>query len=140
VALHFTEAARPVVLLGSRADIDVNRAVAGPKGILDLAGRTSVAEAMFVVANAALVVCNDSMTLHLASAFKTPNVAIFCATVPAFGFAPWRNRAIVIEKQGLSCRPCRRHGGRRCPTGTEACMREIDPEEVIRAAETLLRS
>jgi heptosyltransferase-2 len=66
-------------------------------------------------------------------------VAVFCATCPSFGFGPWQNpRAVVVEKQGLDCKPCSRHGGPRCPTGTRACMDGLPPEAVIAAAEEVL--
>jgi len=138
VARFFKKNGFTVILLGAESDREVNARVADGLDIIDLAGKTSVADAMYVVKYSRLVICNDSMTLHLASAFKVPNVAIFCATAPEFGFSPWRNHAIVVEKKGLSCKPCRRHGSKRCPTGTEACMKELLAEDVIQAAKTLL--
>lgn len=105
--------------------------------VLNLAGKTSIGEMVWITKRAKVVICNDSMALHMASALKVPNVAIFCSTIPAFGFGPWKNRAIVVEKE-LHCRPCGRHGKRECPEGTEACMREITPEQVLKAVETLL--
>jgi heptosyltransferase-2 len=130
----------PVVLLGGPGDRAVNQEVARGLTALDLAGETSVAEAMTVVREAALVVCNDSLALHLASAFKVPCVAVFCATSPAFGFGPWRNRALVVERDDLPCKPCARHGGRSCPTGTNACMQGLPATRVIAAIETLVGS
>jgi len=41
-------------------------------------------------------------------------------------------------QRDLSCRPCASHGGRRCPLGTEDCIRQISPDAVLRAAEKLL--
>jgi heptosyltransferase-2 len=116
----------------------VSAKVAGGTEVIDLTGKTDIAETMYIVKNARLIVCNDSMALHMASAFKVPNVAIFCATSPQFGFGPWKNRAVVVEKKDLTCRPCRRHGGRSCPTGTEACMKDLSPDEVIGAIKSLL--
>jgi heptosyltransferase-2 len=85
-------------------------------------------------------VCNDSVALHVGSALKVPTVAVFCATSPRFGFGPWRNRATVVEHSELSCKPCRRHGSPRCPTGTEACMRDVKAERVLAAASGLLEA
>jgi heptosyltransferase-2 len=127
-----------VILLGAASDKAVNAKVANGLEVLDLAGTTSISDAMYIIKHARLVVCNDSMALHMASAFKIPNVAIFCATSPHFGFHPWKNRAIVVEKDDLPCKPCCRHGGRRCPTGTEACMTELSHDRVIGAARDLL--
>jgi heptosyltransferase-2 len=77
------------------------------------------------------------MVLHMASAFKVPTVAIFCATSPSFGFGPWKNRALVVEDEQLQCKPCSRHGTRKCPLGIETCMK-LPAERVIEAADSLL--
>lgn len=127
-----------VVLVGAKSDKEVCAEVAQGLDVLDLSGKTGISEVMYVMKNAAIAICNDSMSLHMASAFKVPNVAVFCATSPEFGYGPWKNNAIVVEKEGLSCKPCRSHGSNKCPTGTEACMRDLSPEKVIDAARTLL--
>lgn len=139
VAEHFRKHGYSVALLGGPEDHVVNRQVAEGLDIVDLAGRTTVVEAMALVRQARILVCNDSMALHMASAFKIPCVAVFCATCPSFGFGPWQNpRAVVVEKQGLDCKPCRRHGGSTCPTGTRACMDSLPPDTVIAAAAEVL--
>lgn len=139
VAAHFLSQGYAVVLLGGPEDREVNRKVADGLPVVDLAGTTSVGEAMAIVRQARLMVCNDSMALHMASAFGIPCVAVFCATCPSFGFGPWQNpRAVVVEKKGLGCKPCARHGGKTCPTGTRACMEALLPAEVIAAADRAL--
>jgi heptosyltransferase-2 len=75
--------------------------------------------------------------VHLAVARGTPVVAIFGPTVPQQGFAPYTNRARIVERP-LSCRPCGRHGSVRCPIGTHACMREISAAQVQDAVLQLL--
>jgi heptosyltransferase-2 len=139
VAGHFIDQGYTVALLGGPADRVVNQQVAQNLQIIDLAGETCVADAMAIVQNARLMICNDSMALHMASAFRIPCVAVFCATCPSFGFGPWQNpRAVVVEKQGLACKPCARHGGHTCPTGTRACMESLLPEEILAAANKVL--
>jgi heptosyltransferase-2 len=63
--------------------------------------------------------------MHMAVAVGTPVVAIFGATVPAFGFGPSGPFDIVVETLGLKCRPCSIHGGERCPIKTFECMKDI---------------
>jgi lipopolysaccharide heptosyltransferase II len=139
VAAHFIAQGYAVALLGGPADRTVNQRVANKLGVIDLAGETSVAEAMAIVQHARIMICNDSMALHMASTFRIPCVAIFCATCPSFGFGPWQNpRAVVVEKKDLSCKPCARHGGHTCPTGTRACMETLLPEEILAAANKVL--
>lgn len=90
------------------------------------------------VSKCAGVVCHDSLLLHLASAFKRPTVAIFCSTVPEFGFGPWQNpRAKIVQVDGLSCKPCGRHGHASCPTGTWACARELPAVRVLQALDSV---
>lgn len=109
-----------------------------PTSVSNVCGSTSLQELIALVGRAKAVVCNDSLALHLASSAKVPTVAVFCATSPLFGFGPWKNRAIVVEKTDLFCKPCRRHGSRRCPTGTRACMESVTSDMVLDAFDHLL--
>jgi heptosyltransferase-2 len=141
VASHFLAEGYLVALLGGPEDREVNRRVAHQMDVIDLAGHTTIAEAMAIVQRSRITICNDSMALHMASAFGTPCVAVFCATCPSFGFGPWQNpNAVVVEKKELPCKPCARHGGKSCPTGTRACMEELLPEEVIAATQRVIKS
>jgi len=102
-----------------------------------LAGRTDLATLVAVIDRLALLVANDSAPMHIACARGVPVVAVFCATTPALGYGPWGPRAAVVEAD-LACRPCARHGGRRCPRGTEDCMRLVAPAVVLAAARAAL--
>ena len=73
---------------------------------------------------------NDSAPLHIGVAMRTPVAAIFGATVPEFGFAPYGEHDIVIETKELDCRPCAIHGGTVCPIGTFVCMKNIEARMV----------
>lgn len=108
--------------------------------VSNMCSATTLLELIYLVSKARAVVCNDSLALHLASATKVPTVAVFCATSPLFGFGPWKNRAIVVEKAGLFCKPCRRHGSRRCPTGTNACIDGVSSSMVTAAFDDLFVS
>jgi heptosyltransferase-2 len=74
--------------------------------------------------------------MHIAVARRVPAVAVFCATTPDLGFYPYTSNAIVLGKN-LLCRPCGSHGGRRCPLGSEDCIRQIQPEKVLEAVDKL---
>lgn len=126
-AEHILSKGLNIVLLGSKEDKGVCSKVAFTEKILDLSGKTSIEEAIYVVSRAKLIVCNDSMSLHMGSALRVPTVVAFCATVPEQGFGPWMNRSIIIEKK-LKCRPCGRHGARKCPLGTDECMSGLFPK------------
>lgn len=140
VAEHFVACGKNVVVVGGPDEVAVAGRVADGLPVENVAGQSSIGELLALIKSAALVVCNDSMALHVASAFKIPSVPIFCATSPLFGFGPWRTRSSIIEMEGLPCKPCRRHGSNRCPTGTESCMKDVPASRVIDAAERLLNS
>jgi hypothetical protein len=91
-----------------------------------------------LIARAAALVTNDSAPLHLATAVGTPVVALFGPTVPAFGFGPRGLDDVVLEHDGLACRPCSAHGPRRCPLGHHRCMRELPPGAVAAALAAVL--
>lgn len=127
------------VLLGARGDgayaEEIHRA-AGGAGI-NLVGKTDLRLLVAAIDRSAVLVANDSAPVHIAAARQTPVVAIFGPTMPEQGFAPYTERARVVQRQ-LPCRPCGRHGAVRCPLGTHACMREIDVADVQQAVRELL--
>jgi len=133
VARHFAQSGKKIVLMGGAADRAVCAEINKQGEFLDYSGRLSLSDTLYLMEHSRLLVCNDSMALHMASAFKIPTVVIFCATSPEFGFGPWENpNSAVVQDDTLRCKPCRRHGSNRCPNGTEACM-TIPAKEVIHA-------
>jgi heptosyltransferase-2 len=132
------EGARCVVLGGPEdvALAEEIRARAGG-GVTVLAGRTDLETLVAVIDRLAVLVANDSAPMHVAGARDVPVVAVFCATTPALGYGPYGPRAAVVEAD-LACRPCGRHGGRRCPRHTEDCMRLVSAEQVLAAVRALL--
>ena len=127
-----------VVVTGAPSDAEACVEVASGLNVANLCGETTLDDLTALVRWSRGLVCNDSMTLHIASALGVPTVVVFCATSPAFGFGPWKNRAVVVEKRDLFCKPCRRHGSRSCPTGTRACMTGVAAEEVFAALQSLV--
>ncbi|HTN72542.1 MAG TPA: glycosyltransferase family 9 protein, partial [Methylomirabilota bacterium] len=128
-----------VLLFGGPEDVEINSRIQGLCGTaaMNLAGKLSLRELPAAVSLCKVFITNDSGPMHVAVARGVPTVAIFCATTPSLGFYPYSSRAVVLEKN-LACRPCSSHGGRRCPLGTEDCIRLIQPEQVAKAAEKFL--
>lgn len=130
-----------VVLVGGREDEELCRelaAMAGGKAIATAAGKLTLLQSASLIKRSRVLVCNDSAPLHLATAVGTPVIAIFGATVPAFGFGPVGERDVVIETRGLSCRPCSIHGGEHCPIKTFECMDRITTERVFQKLQAVL--
>lgn len=141
VADELIEMGYRIVLLGGPKDKDmgddVERLMAGAP--LNLIGKASLLSSAAVIARLTLLVTNDSAPLHIASAMGTPVVAVFCATIPEFGFGPWLVPSETVGVLGLTCRPCGRHGGENCPTGTHACQLKLKPELTMDAVERVLK-
>jgi heptosyltransferase-2 len=129
-----------VLICGGPDDLSVAHAVhaqAQKQGV-NLAGRADLQTFMALADRARLVISNDSAPMHIAVARGVPVVAIFCATTPSLGYSPYSPHAVIVEKTGLFCRPCSRHGGRSCPRGTEDCMRLVSVDDVLTGVDRLL--
>jgi heptosyltransferase-2 len=138
VAEYHIEQKISVILIGGKEDMNICNKIKEKTDVIDFSGKIPLSDTMYIVKHAKQLVCNDSMSLHMASAFKIPTIAIFCATSPEFGFGPWQNRNVrVIEDKTLECKPCRRHGSNKCPNSTEACMK-LSADKVIQACKELL--
>jgi heptosyltransferase-2 len=132
--------AMPVVLLGSAkeavlcAEIAAQAAALGSLPVRDLSGRTSLDQALALIAAARAMVSNDSGLMHVAAAFATPQVAVFGSSSPLHT-PPLSEQAHVIwlkddrhYQPPLDCAPCFQ---RDCPLGHTRCLADIAPERVI---------
>ena len=132
-----------VVLIGGPEDKSLcDKLVTSVKSnnILNTAGELSLLQSAELLSRCRVLVSNDSAPMHIAVAMRTPVVAIFGATVPSFGFAPYGEHDVVVETTGLSCRPCSIHGGEKCPIGTFDCMNNITADRVEGEVRKLLKA
>lgn len=98
----------------NRADIQV------------LAGRLNYLQSAALMSRACMNYVNDSAPLHFASAMNAPVTAVYCSTIPGFGFGPLSDIRHVVElNQPLDCRPCGLHGYSSCPKGHFRCAMDI---------------
>ena len=136
IAKNWLEQEWHVWLFGSANDVavcDRVNALAGD-GCHNLAGRTSLAEAIDLLAMAAFVVTNDSGLMHVAAALQRPMVAIYGSSDP--GFTPPLAETAQVERLGLDCSPCFR---RECPLGHLKCLRDLSVERVMMAMEEVMK-
>ena len=124
---------RRILLIGAPGDAPLCDRIVTAAGRGEvLAGKLSLLGIAALMARAEMNYVNDSAPLHIASAMNAPVTAIFCSTVPAFGFGPLRENGRVAERsEPLYCRPCGLHGYKACPEGHFKCAREIAVGEVI---------
>jgi heptosyltransferase-2 len=139
IRLLKSEYACEVLLFGGPEDVPIVSHINARSGgvAADLAGKIALRDLAAALSACRAFITNDSGPMHIAAACDVPTVAIFCATTPALGFYPYSTDAVIVEKE-LPCRPCGSHGGRRCPLGTEDCMRLIPAQRVFLAVKQLL--
>ena len=97
-------------------------------------GALSLLASAELIRRSRVLVTNDSLPTHLASAMGTPTVTIFGPTSPEFGFGPLAPRSRVAQLETLACRPCHHHGPRVCPLGHWRCMQDLDAARVAEIA------
>src|SRR5207253_5692790 len=96
-----------------------------------LAGDIDLTETAHSISKCSVAITNDSGLMHVAEAVGTPVVSIFGPTVKQFGFTPRSEKSIVLEVEGLYCRPCTAIGLDHCPEKHFRCMQEISTHVVL---------
>jgi len=146
---HFAELARqltlPVVLLGSGKEAElcaeIVQASTSPgtlpgatTTVINLAGKTTLAQALCVISATRAMVSNDSGLMHVAAGFGVPQVAIFGSSSPLH--TPPLNAAAHVlwlkndpdYQPPLDCAPCFE---RICPLGHTRCLNDIQAARVL---------
>ncbi len=99
---------------------------------LNLAGKLTFLESSGLMRDAVMNYVNDSAPMHMASAMNAPVAAIYCSTVPEYGFGPLSDNAHIIQtKEYLDCKPCGLHGLKKCPKNHFKCALTIKNEQLI---------
>ncbi|MDI1245331.1 MAG: lipopolysaccharide heptosyltransferase II [Rhodoferax sp.] len=142
-AAHFAALAEqlnvPVVLLGSGKEAALCASIADPVNAkrpgqcVNLAGKTSLAQALAVISACKSAVSNDSGLMHVAAGFGVHQVAIFGSSSPLhtpplndLAQVLWLKRDAVYQPP-LDCAPCFQ---RVCPLGHTRCLNDILPSRV----------
>ena len=101
--------------------------------IENLCGELTLLQSAALMKDAEMNYVNDSAPMHIASAMNAPITAIYCSTIPEFGFGPLSTHSIVVQtKEQLDCKPCGLHGLKDCPKGHFKCADTIDVNEIIK--------
>ncbi|MDR0354926.1 MAG: lipopolysaccharide heptosyltransferase II [Deltaproteobacteria bacterium] len=126
-----------VVILGGPSEISsaakLESLLSPSVPTLNLAGQTSLKEAIAVLGRCHLTLANDSGLMHLSAALNVPVAAVFGPTNPV-RTAPLGRRCAILRKP-CGCSPCRH---RECPKPQRLCFKDLSPEMVKREADRLL--
>lgn len=133
VARHYLQLDWRVWLFGSKNDQKICDAIVQRTGeSVNLAGRTSLSQAIDLLSLATQVVSNDSGLMHIAAALGRPLVVPYGSSSPRF--TPPLTHEVRILRQGLDCSPCFK---RECPLTHMNCLNELLPATVLKAIEEL---
>ncbi len=129
----FTEAAKEETIVGAE------------ERIINALRCLPIPELVTLTGRAAFVISNDSAPFHIACAVKTPVLGIYGPTAWDTGFGPVGKSTKVVslsltQDTPLGCQPCSSHGHKSCPLQHHRCMRELQPEHVVKAALDLVPS
>lgn len=97
-----------------------------------LAGRLDLGELAALIAEADLLISNNTGPAHIAAAVGTPVVDLYALTNPQH--TPWRVKSRVLFHD-VPCRNCYKSV---CPAGHHDCLKRVAPERVAAAAQELL--
>jgi ADP-heptose:LPS heptosyltransferase len=110
---------------------DIIKACPG-KAITNVCGQFNFLQSAALMQGAVMNYVNDSAPMHFASAVNAPVTAVYCSTLPSFGFGPLSDKRFIVEIEGpLYCRPCGLHGRKECPEGHFKCALEIKEEQLL---------
>ncbi|NGN99185.1 lipopolysaccharide heptosyltransferase II [Grimontia sp. S25] len=136
---HFAETAQRLIdmgfqiwLFGSAKDKEVTSKIVASldenqqKYCSNLAGKTSLTEAIDLLALCGTVVSNDSGLMHIAAAVGCRLVALYGSTSP--GYTPPLAEHVAVLHTDIECRPC---FSRECPKEHLKCLAELEPARVL---------
>ena len=130
IPLEFT-----IYLLGGKDDSPLCESIkqlAINQNVVMLAGKLDYLSSAGLMKNAIMNYTNDSAPLHFASATDAPVTAVFCSTVPSFGFYPLSSKSFVVQSElELPCKPCSLHGMKACPLGHFKCAFTIKNSQLL---------
>jgi lipopolysaccharide heptosyltransferase II len=117
-----------MLVTGSRDEAEiVERVVAGSRAACGLVGHLDVEKLAALIAQAPLLITNNTGPAHLAAAAGTPVVDLYALTNSQH--TPWHVPQRVLNFD-VPCRNCLKSI---CPEGHHDCLSRVDPEEVVQA-------
>ena len=130
-----------VYLIGAKDDIALCDAIKNGSQhslITNLSGQLNFLQSAALLKGAVMNYVNDSAPMHFASAVNVSVTAVYCSTVPAFGFGPLSDKSFIVQTSvPLSCKPCGLHGYNACPLGHFKCAYTIEEKQLLETLPTV---
>ncbi len=132
VANEMINRGHQVWLFGSAKDKETTESIKAlvdtdnQAAVFNLAGDTSLIEAVDLLAACKTVVSNDSGLMHVAAAVGCHVVGVYGSTSPKY--TPPLAEKVDIVSTDIECRPCFK---RECPLGHLKCLKELEASSVI---------
>jgi heptosyltransferase-2 len=125
-----------IIIMGGKSDGETAREVQNlaHARLINLAGKTTLREAIYLISQCSLFISNDSGLMHIAGALNIPTIAIFGSTNPVTT-APAGDKSVIVRRE-VPCSPCLK---KTCPTDFR-CMKLISVEDVLPVAENLIQN
>ena len=99
--------------------------------VVNVAGQFHFLSSAALQKGAVLNYVNDSAPMHFASAVNVPVVAIYCSTIPEFGYGPLSDKSFIVQtEKALACKPCGIHGKKACPLGHFNCALTVQMQQL----------
>lgn len=144
IAALCKEIDRPVILMGGPGELDKAKQIlqiTDSKLVKNACSGFDILQSASIIRQAAVVISHDTGLMHIAAAYKRPQVVVWGNTIPQFGMYPYYGSTIVpwksFEQPDLKCRPCSKIGFEKCPKGHFKCILNHNPRDIAQAARSL---
>lgn len=135
IALLAKEENTRVFLFGSKDDIPtLSEWQAMAENITCVAGTMKIEEELSLMKELDTMISMDSANQHMAALVGTRVLSIWGSTTYHCGFVGWNQSLNDCLWTDIPCQPCTIAGSKQCPKGTLACMNNIKPETIAKAA------
>ena len=122
----------PIVLIGTIKDQICFQIGSKLNNTLNLAGKTTIREALAIISNSDKIIGSDTGLTHAAEALSIPVTMILGPTSSETGGGVNLSNSVQIEKD-IWCRPCSQNGKSPCYRNNQVCLDSIEPEDVLKS-------
>jgi len=121
-----------IYIIGTRQDLEYKFNLS--KNVIDLRGKTTLKEIIYLIKNTNLFIGNDSGIMHIADAFEIPSLIVFGSTSPDWT-GPLSNK-VKILKANIHCSPCFK---KECRYKTYECLKLITVEMAVKKIFSMIK-